>query len=166
MIAYCPGRGDDGAGVIGIDAPSGRISHVLLLIAGALIVLSSTAALAHMMDWFPAPAAGPDEVRALDEYSSAVAPGALSHAAGRSHRRAGCAGCGAIVSIRELGGSGVIGSKTAGAFAEVAVQPAKYYEFTIRLRDGSKRVITDANPAAWRVGERVNVIDSVTLSRR
>jgi outer membrane lipoprotein SlyB len=43
---------------------------------------------------------------------------------------------------------------------------ASHYEITIRLRDGSKRVIVDANPAVWRVGERVSVIDSKTLARK
>ena len=32
-------------------------------------------------------------------------------------------------------------------------------EITIRLMDGSSRVIADPNPAQWRPGERVMVID-------
>jgi len=34
-------------------------------------------------------------------------------------------------------------------------------EITIRLMDGSSRVIADPNPAEWRPGERVMVIDGV-----
>jgi hypothetical protein len=168
MIADCPGRGDvDGGGdAIDVGAPSGRVPHLMLMIAGVVIVLSSTAALARMMEWFPAPAAGSDEIRALDESSLAITPGSLPRVAGHRRGKSSCIGCGAIVSIREARSNGAAGSKPAGPFAEIAAQPAKSYEFTIRLRDGSMRVISDANPAAWRVGERVNVIDSVTLSSR
>lgn len=35
------------------------------------------------------------------------------------------------------------------------------YEITIRLRDGSMRVVRDANPARWRNGERVTIIAGV-----
>jgi hypothetical protein len=37
-------------------------------------------------------------------------------------------------------------------------RPSGSYAITIRLRDGSMRVITDAHPAKWRPGERVTLI--------
>jgi hypothetical protein len=166
MIAYCPDRGEaDGrGGAIGANAPFGRISRLLLLVAGAAIILSSTAAIAHIMEWFPASATGSDAIRAPDEASPAIALDPLPLAVGRRRGKTGCTGCGAIVSMRDVGASR--GDKPGGPRAETSVQAAHYYEFTIRMRDGSSRVITDANPSAWRVGERVHVIDSVTLSRK
>jgi hypothetical protein len=168
MIAYCPGRGDvDGrGGAIAVNAPSWKVSRLLLLVAGVGIILSSTAAIAHIMEWFPAPAVGSDEIRALDESSPAIAPGPSARAAGRSRSKSNCSGCGVIVSIREVGNNDTAASKPAGLFANIQARPGKSYEFSIRLRDGSSRVITDANPAAWRVGERVHVIDSVNLPRK
>ena len=35
------------------------------------------------------------------------------------------------------------------------------YEITVRLQDGSSRVMSDTNPGRWRLGERVKVIDGL-----
>jgi hypothetical protein len=60
----------------------------------------------------------------------------------RVRRRPRCEECGRIESI--------------GASHDPAESSR---EITVRLDDGSSRVIVDANPAAWRPGERVMVID-------
>jgi hypothetical protein len=63
----------------------------------------------------------------------------------RAHRKSPCAECGMIESIsasRTPPGSGG-------------------REITVRLENGSMRVIVDANPATWRPGERVVVIDGL-----
>ena len=81
-------------------------------------------------------------------------------AAGDVSRRR-CPECGVIASMRKIepGGLGVPGQA-------MAVHPAGRYEFTVRLDDGSQRLITDANPASWRIGERVNIIDGISPARR
>ena len=80
-------------------------------------------------------------------------------------RSKGCAECGVVESKRKM----EMSDEWAGAYAAtvrtaagrqggMTPKPPQNYEFTIRLRDGSMRVITDANPAQWRLGERVTVI--------
>ncbi len=56
-----------------------------------------------------------------------------------------CAECGLIESISASG-------SPAGSAGR---------EITVRLQDGSSRVIVDPNPATWRRGERVVVIDGL-----
>jgi len=80
-------------------------------------------------------------------------------------RSKSCAECGVVESKRKM----EMSDEWAGAYAAplrtaagrqggIALKPLQNYEFTIRLRDGSMRVVTDANPAQWRLGERVTVI--------
>ena len=73
-----------------------------------------------------------------------------------------CAECGVIESTREIKASdetsGVTASARVAAGVEIQPKPVRSYEITIRLQDGSMRVITDAHPAKWRRGERVNII--------
>lgn len=45
-------------------------------------------------------------------------------------------------------------------FEAVGALPAGY-EFTVRLRDGSTRVSSDASAARWRVGDSIMLIGSV-----
>ncbi len=67
-----------------------------------------------------------------------------------------CAECGVVESFREIGQAGEGVDAVAG---EVAEKGATRYEVTIRMKDGASRVIIDANPANWREGERVTLID-------
>jgi len=66
--------------------------------------------------------------------------GASETGTGTRTRR--CPDCGMVESTRDVAGT----------------QPEQSREITIRLPDGSIRVITDANPAKWRNGERVSII--------
>jgi hypothetical protein len=77
-----------------------------------------------------------------------------------------CAECGTVVSIREIDDPLQAGRDHANANAKHPDRTVNIYEIIIRLRDGSNRRVTDANPAAWRVGERVSVIDSKALAAR
>lgn len=43
-------------------------------------------------------------------------------------------------------------------------ESAKSYEVTVRMRDGSSRAFMDANPANWRAGERVILIEAASRS--
>jgi hypothetical protein len=57
--------------------------------------------------------------------------------------QSGCQTCGVVENIRKLDATG---STPAG------------YEFTVRLRDGSTRVSSDASVAKWRVGDPIMLI--------
>lgn len=93
-----------------------------------------------------------------------------------------CIECGVIVSTREItltaagaatgiparasvapgvrGAQGVKGVHGAPGVESAQANAAKsrISEITIRLQDGSQQVITDANPATWRRGDRVTLI--------
>ena len=77
-----------------------------------------------------------------------------------------CAECGLIESIREVetGPETASSIPTGGPVVEnrnrTPVRSAGR-QITIRLQDGSSRVIIDANPGRLRLGERVNVIDGL-----
>ncbi len=110
---------------------------------------------------------GPGGARAGD------APGhvAVTRAATDRRSRARCPECGVIESMRRIERSGdgvrqdavdigaprVVSDASAGAIAADATS-GKGYEFTVRFRDGSTAVFSDANPRAWRLGSRVVVL--------
>lgn len=54
---------------------------------------------------------------------------------------------------------GAVGGAVAGNEVEKRVKSTKGYEITVRLEDGSTRVIREANPPSWRAGDRVIVVD-------
>ena len=94
---------------------------------------------------------------ANDVSAPAEAPEALVAPAGaepsiRSYR---CADCGVVESTREIDAPGRIDTETRGG---IEVKPLPNYEITIRMQDGSMRVIRDAKPAKWRHGEPVTII--------
>jgi len=64
----------------------------------------------------------------------------------RARGRTRCAGCGVIQAIRRIDAAGAM--------------PASY-EFTVRLRDGSIRVSSDASQARWRAGDNIMLIGGV-----
>lgn len=79
-----------------------------------------------------------------------------------------CAECGIVESIREItraGDKNGVGSVGATKPSERSkstskqIIPAAHYEMTVRMRNGSSRVFTDTNPANWRAGERVTLIE-------
>jgi len=90
------------------------------------------------------------------------------HASTRSgHRlreKPRCKGCGTIVSKREVEYGGPVTGDVASADGQI--QGATFYQFTLRLPDGSLRVITTTNAEAWREGERVSVIQGAKLASR
>ena len=59
---------------------------------------------------------------------------------------------------------GAVGGAVAGNQIEKSVKSSKSYEITVRFEDGSSRVITEANPPAWRTGDHVKVVDGVIRS--
>ena len=111
-------------------------------------------------------AQGSNGVVAPTEVPEAAAVPALAASATRSYR---CAGCGVIESTREINGPdekpGIVAPSriAAGKRGEMEAKPLRNHEITIRLHDGSMRVITDAKPAKWRHGEAVTIIAGADL---
>jgi len=54
---------------------------------------------------------------------------------------------------------GAVGGAVAGNEVEKRVKATKSYDITVRLDDGSTRVINEVNPPSWRSGDRVRIID-------
>ena len=59
---------------------------------------------------------------------------------------------------------GAVGGAVAGNEVEKRVKSGKSYEITVRLEDGSSRVINEANAPTWRTGDRVKVVNGVIQS--
>lgn len=54
---------------------------------------------------------------------------------------------------------GAVGGAVAGNEVEKRVKSTKSYEITVRLDDGSTRMIQEANPPSWRNGDHVRIVD-------
>jgi len=131
--------------------------HRTLLIGGisAIVVggiaIGSLAISAQGVDGILAPAALPE----------AAAPTAIAAPAVPTFP---CAECGMIESTREIEVAGekldvcAPGRSVAAKRSKIEAKRIRNYEVTIRLQDGSKRVITDAAPERWRQRERVTII--------
>jgi outer membrane lipoprotein SlyB len=54
---------------------------------------------------------------------------------------------------------GAVGGAVAGNEVEKRVKSTKSQEVTVRLEDGSSRVITESGPVTWMAGDHVKIID-------
>lgn len=59
---------------------------------------------------------------------------------------------------------GAVGGAVAGHQIEKHVKSTKSYEITVRLEDGSSRVIHEAGAPSWRTGDRVKVVNGAIQS--
>lgn len=59
---------------------------------------------------------------------------------------------------------GAVGGAVAGNEVEKRVKTTKSYEVTVRLNDGSTRVINEASPPTWHTGDKVKVVNGVIRS--
>ena len=142
-----------------------KSSFLPLLITGIAVILFSTAGIARIVGWGPNATGASGDILALDQ----AAPAPTTSEARAQPR---CPECGVIVSMREIerhdqdSGTGAAGAVTAGNRDGARVKPGKSYEITVRMADGSSRVLNDAKPARWRPGERVIVIDGANASNQ
>lgn len=140
-----------------MNSPANKPKHLPMLAGGIAAILVSGIAVASIA----MSVRGPDQVPAFAGPSEAAAVAAVAAPRARAYR---CAECGVIESTRKIQSSGDntgLSASERGAGSkrgEIGTQAVQNYEITIRLKDGSKRVITDPNPANWRSGERVTVI--------
>ena len=130
--------------------------HLRLLLGGIAGILVSGIAIASLA----ISARGSNTVSIPAEPLEAVAEPAITAPNARAYR---CKECGMIESVRKIEiPDGLIqvhapGRIAAGYRGEIDGNPGRY-AITIRLQDGSTRVITDARSARWRPGERVSLI--------
>ena len=142
-------------------APAVAAAALLLVCAGLTYVNDSVS--------IAAPAAGEGSIASVgiggpassQEVGVETPPDQLSSGNGLPPVKRRCDGCGLVVSMRE----GAADDAPAGAampadFGSVwtLMAPARY-TFIVKLEDGAEHRITDKNPLAWRIGERVMVID-------
>ena len=128
-----------------------------LLVWGILATLVSGITIAVLM--ISAQASG-NEFAAVELQKTGTAPGIavpILHA----YR---CDGCGVIESMKKIDpadeaeGISASGQSAARRRGASDAEPLGNYEITIRLQDGTMRVIRDARPAHWRHGEPVTII--------
>lgn len=143
-----------------MNTQANKPRHLPLLVGGIAAILVSGIAVASIA----MSARGFDRVQAFAEPSEAAAEAAAAAPRARAYR---CAECGVIESTRKIEApgekAGINASRrvAGGNRGEIEAQAVQNHEITIRLRDGSMRVITDAHPARWRYGERVIIIAGV-----
>ncbi|MGB5081937.1 MAG: hypothetical protein WBO23_14470 [Burkholderiales bacterium] len=137
-----------------------KLPCLLRALLAAGVMLLSSGAFAALIAWIPvSTGASPDTLPA-----SPVArekPGTLLDAGTTplkeyARGKVKCAECGLIESIRKI--------EEAGESPSAAAARSGGHEITVRLQDGSSRVMTDANPGRWRLGERVMIIDGLADS--
>ena len=129
--------------------------HLAQLITGIAVILLSSAGFARIVSWGP---------NSTDESGDSLAPDQMPAAQTTSEARvnANCAECGTFVSMRQVEskdtGPGAARGGTAGNQDESRLKATRGYQITVRMADGSSRVIEAANSATWRKGERLIVI--------
>jgi outer membrane lipoprotein SlyB len=57
-----------------------------------------------------------------------------------------------------------VGGAVAGNEIEKRVRSTKSYEITVRMEDGSSRVLNQASAPSWREGDKVKVVNGVIQS--
>lgn len=157
-----------------MSAHASRFACPPRLTAGMAAILAGATGIATAMIWLGASPGASDPAPVLDSLPAAVAEHNVPErvAADGIRARPKCPGCGVIVSMREVDLQGEASSQAvAGGVLtenseEARLTPARSHEITIRMADGSGRVINHASPASWRPGERVVVIDGASPSGR
>jgi len=139
------------------------------------VMLLSTGGFGALMVWIPAPTGASHDILPVSSVESAEPVAAMDPATspvkGTARRKKRCDECGLIESIRETEGhADTIPLAAAGRPAaenqnRTPVRSASR-KITVRLEDGSSRVIIDANPGRWRRGERVIIIGGLDESKR
>lgn len=132
--------------------------------------LASTAGFAALMTLMPLLLGAPRDTGPASQIEDATLDATIDAETqplkGLARRTVKCAECGLVESIREMerdfeatpfiAASGPMSENRNRAPARSAGR-----EITVRLQDGSSRVMIDANPGRLRLGERVKVIDGL-----
>jgi hypothetical protein len=140
----------------GVGAQAGGLSHQRLSIGTIAAILLGAFGIAATMTWMR-PASGGEDV--------AAAPIAATRADGEAHVTLRCAECGVVASTRKVELVGTANGSTGDDRHEILGKSTTSYEITVRMRDGSSRVFMDANPANWRPGDRMTLIEGTSESK-
>ena len=168
-------------------------SRPLMWTAGVAVILFSAVGIAAVMGWIPASVGGPSEAMApvaqqqprttatqpaktlvgcsncgVIESSRAV----TASGEGSGLGAAGGAVVGGLLGNQVGGGSGktiatvvgAVGGAVAGNEVEKRVKTSTSYEVTVRMDDGSSRVVHEDYAPVWRTGEQVKIVDGVIHS--
>ncbi len=60
--------------------------------------------------------------------------------------------------------AGAVGGAVAGNEVEKRVKATRRYEVTVRLNDGSSRVISEASQPTWHIGDKVKIVNGAIQS--
>lgn len=140
-----------------MNALMNRFFHRPLVAGSIVAILVGDVALASVA----ISAQGLDRVFAAAPPAASAALPIIAAPAGRTYR---CPDCGVIESAREIGApedvpavrsQGRVASRNRG---RIAVKPFRNYEITVRMQDGTMRVVRDHKSARWRQGEPVTII--------
>jgi hypothetical protein len=148
-----------------MKAQAGKSPFLPMLVTGIAVVLFSTGGVARMMGWSP---------HSTGDSSGIPGPGrpVPVELASEAPVKPRCPECGMIMSVREIGmddeesGHGAAGEAIAGNRNKERVKSARSYQITVLMAGGSSRVINHANPANWRPGERMILIDGANPPNR
>ncbi|MCX7173391.1 MAG: hypothetical protein NT159_05610 [Proteobacteria bacterium] len=133
-----------------IHTPTPKTAHASLLIAGLAVFLFSGVAMSGVaiLQWFQGSTEPAGEIFAQGRLSAATsAPPGTDQAPAKSK----CEECGVVDSNRRI--------------ASMGNSPV-FYEITLRMSDGSIRVLNDAKPAALHPGEHIILIGGFIPSGR
>lgn len=140
-----------------MNTQTNRLLHRPLLIGSIAAILLSGIAIASLA----IPAQGFNGAVAPAEAPEAAAVPVRAAPATRSYW---CAECGVIESAREIetpDKKSIVKSPppmATGNRSGIEAKPFRNYEITVRMQDGSMRVIKDPKSARWRQGEPVTII--------
>jgi outer membrane lipoprotein SlyB len=170
-----------------------KFPRPLLWTAGVAVILFSAVGIAAIMGWIPASMGGPDEAAApvaqqpprLAATQPAETLGRCSNCGvvessravttsgeGSGLGAAGGAVVGGLLGNQVGGGSGkkiatvvgAVGGAVAGNEVEKRVKTTTSYEVTVRMDDGSSRVVYEDYAPIWRTGEQVKIVDGAIRS--
>jgi len=130
--------------------------NLKLLIGAVAAILSVISGIATVMAWVP----GANAVSSIEPVLDSPA----EQMQDTRRVRTKCPECGIVKSMRLLlkpGAEidhGLSGVETRGGRNTASRTPIRIAEVTIRMSNGASHQFIDANPANWRLGERVMVI--------
>ena len=136
-----------------INTPTLKTEHVPILIAGVAALLFSGVAMSGVaiLQWLHGSSEPIGEVFVQGEFREASATSGALPGNGQASSKPRCEECGVIDSNRRI--------------AATDNAPVSY-EITLRMSDGSMRVLHDARPASLRPGERITLIGDLNRSGR
>jgi len=135
-----------------MNTQTNRLLHRPLLVGGIAAILVSGVAIASVA----ISAQGFDGIFGGAPPAASAAVRASPASVVHSYR---CADCGVIESTRTIeDADDQTGVGASGKGGGIEARPFRNYEITVRMQDGSMRVIKDPRSARWRQGEPVTII--------